>query len=311
MEISHVLPEYVKAIDIGEPDPLGDAEFFGRELAYVASMSKELTDAVERIYDSTGRILMGMRYNYNKDAFFDLVMKEVRKEIGVNVPFNLRNVVKDSVEGIYAYSRKAITKASFKVVDLESIEYLKASDNFYVGKQFGRYSDKVREVLRETIFEKGFGANQVAKEIRNAVGDQVNLKFHQYENVARTSANRVRNWSRAFAFEEAKVKRVEFIAMMDERTSEICQAMNGMVWETKEVTKRLVEVMEAGEDRLPEVSPFPALKDKYDGSGNLVRLGVQNISGVLKSSTDLVKMGVVAPPLHGRCRSVLVESIDK
>lgn len=294
-----------------ELDPLNDDVFINNELLYVTGMADEIVNSIDNIYDKTKSIVQGMRTSYNREGLFKEVYSYLQEELGINLPKSIRPLTAEIVNSIYEKGKETVLVASMNLKDFEAIEYLKSSDNFYVGKQFGTYNEQVRDVLRNTIFADGVGAKQVAKEIQKNVGDFLNLKFHQYENVARTSANRARNWSRVFAYEEKGIKELEVFAVLDERTSEICRNLDGTVYKIEDAVGHLNKIMSFGEDKLPEVSPFASLTDKYDEDNNLIQEGIlidnNKENPQVKTASELVKIGVVAPPYHGRCRTVLVE----
>jgi SPP1 gp7 family putative phage head morphogenesis protein len=293
-ELKLITAEAIKLMDEG--DPLLDDVFIAKEMAYSLSLAKTLTKHMDVAYGYTKDVATSMTLSIDRNALYDAAERAYTEQLGVRAPETMRPIIDKHVNGIYNYARNAITEVSLTLPDKKSIEYLKSVDNFYVGKMFKGYEDQVREVIRNATFNDGLGAIDTAKLIREAVGGKVEREFYRYATVARTSANRVRNWSRVQAFQVEMVAEVEFIAMMDERTSDICENMDGAIFEVASIVEHIEKVQEAGEDRLPEVSPFPKLSD------------ITGLNGNRLSERELEKLGFAVPPLHCNCRSLLAYS---
>ncbi len=278
----------------GEGDPLDDELFLEQEMEYTLNLAKVLTTQMSVAYSYVKNVATGMRISFDRNALYDAAERAYMDALGTVAPQKMQKIIDKTVKEIYETSRKAVTEVSMTLPDKKAIEFMRSVDKFYVGKQFAGYEDQIREIIRVSTFEKGLGAVDTAKLIRDAVKDGVEREFYRYSVVARTSANRVRNWSRVYAFHAEQVTEVEFVAMMDERTSAICQNMNGAVFEVSKLIEHIERVEEAGEDRLPEVSPFPKLENIIDKEGRRV------------SENDLAASGFAIPPLHCNCRSILV-----
>lgn len=278
----------------GEGDPLADDLFLAQEMEYVLSLAKVLTTQMSVAYSYVKNVATGMHIGFDRNSLYEAAEKAYVNALGTTAPEKMQAIIDKTVKAIYETSRKAVTEVSMTLPDKKAIEFMRSVDKFYVGKQFAGYEDQIREIIRVATFEKGLGALDTAKLIRDTVKDGVEREFYRYSVVARTSANRVRNWSRVYAFHAEQVTEVEFVAMMDERTSAICQNMNGAVFEVSTLIHHIERVEEAGEDKLPEVSPFPKLSDIVDKEGKRV------------SENDLAAAGFGTPPLHCNCRSILV-----
>lgn len=101
--------------------------------------------------------------------------------------------------------------------------------------------------------------------------------------------------SRAYHFGYLKtgvahgLQTVQFVAIIDERTSEICISMNGTQWSAPDVALFADRIADATDvENVKNIAPWPKLSE---------------IAG--KSSAELLAIGCVIPPLHGRCRSQL------
>jgi len=305
--IKYLLPK-LKAADPNELDPLDDDLFLAMENKYVFQMGTELNSSVRLIYDRTQKVILKMGVNYNEAQLYEAVKLIVRQELGAFLPNSLNPVIAEAVNKIYTHSRKQVTQATFKVIDNKAIDYLKSSDNFYVGKIYPEYSTEINKAIRETIFDQGLGAKDAAEAIRDVVKEEYAEKyFYRYERIARTSSNRVRNWSRTFAMSEEGIENVEFVALLDERTSEICKHLNGTIWTLSKTVEHLEKVMEAGEQNLPEASPFPKIDDLFTVDYDTIKDDdFETQQTFLKDTDTLTEEGIAVPPMHCNCRSLLV-----
>lgn len=136
------------------------------------------------------------------------------------------------------------------------------------------------------------GKNNDAVQLRqiHAMLDR-RLRSVPYWNVVANAAA-----SRAYHFGYLKVgvakgwDTVVFTATIDSVTSEMCQNLNGTKWRAADVALFADRIAAAKDvDALKEISPWKKVDDIADWSPKA-----------------LLDLGVVIPPVHGRCRSRLV-----
>lgn len=83
---------------------------------------------------------------------------------------------------------------------------------------------------------------------------------------------------------------VRFVAVMDERTSAICEEMNGTEWSI--------------ETAVAHVERIAALENPDDIKNVAPWVRAEDVKG--RNPAELAEMGVIVPPLHGNCRSELM-----
>ena len=81
---------------------------------------------------------------------------------------------------------------------------------------------KLKQVLQRGVID-GKGMNQIQKDIAATMDIQMN----RAETIARTEMQRAGNYGRLNAYQEAGVGKIQWLAMIDDRTSEICKKLNG------------------------------------------------------------------------------------
>lgn len=74
---------------------------------------------------------------------------------------------------------------------------------------------------------RGTGADALA----NAVMNRFDVSYGQAKTLARTELSRVQVQSQVDKYKAAGVEKVQFTAVMDDRTSEICQEMDGQIFD--------------------------------------------------------------------------------
>jgi hypothetical protein len=108
--------------------------------------------------------------------------------------------------------------------------------------------------------------------------------------VANAAMSRAYHYGYIKAAELRGVLQYRFVAVLDSRTSEICQAMNGTVFNVSTAARLMERVAEA-----PDVEQVKTLMPWRK---------VSEVRGL--SPAELEALGVMVPPLHGNCRSTLV-----
>jgi hypothetical protein len=106
--------------------------------------------------------------------------------------------------------------------------------------------------------------------------------------VANAAASRAYHYGYIKTGVAAGLDTIQFVAIIDERTSAICISLNGTQWQAADVSLFADRIADADGDNIKNVAPWPKLNQIID-----------------KTPAELLAMGVVIPPCHGRCRSQL------
>ena len=206
---------------------------------------------------------------------------------------SMSEAIAQKITEIFRFGKKEPFGPSFVVQltlkDKRAIRWLEDSDKFYVGKVFPKHKEQIITVLRDEVFKKGIGTEEAVRLIKDKLPQAVQNNLHHYEAVIRTSANRTRNWSRFSSFESLDVERIEIVTMRDERVSEICQAMDGKIFEVKKISPMIDNVMSSDPEEIPDINPFPTVEQ------------AQNMTPEM-----LIDSGISLPPYHVRCRTIYV-----
>lgn len=190
-----------------------------------------------------------------------------------------------------------IYKGALKAGAPQSINYALLKDSVKDGivKASGYYTNKyfntivVPKVQKAALdaIDKQASSRHLYDEVRKSIDDHYgSVKYWQL--VANNSASRAFHYGLCKGGTYTGHSAVRFDAIMDDRTSKICSSMNGTTWNLYDV----VNILESATTGNPE-----------DWEHYTPWLSTKEFLGLNKD--ELVERGVICPPLHGRCRSVL------
>jgi len=221
---------------------------------------------------------------------------------------------------------------SFTEVDQRVVDSVRSSSGFFIR---GEYANHAHAFTRnaQTIVAEGLAQGLRSAEIANdlqAAAQKIGLQrtANYWQVTAMAAQNRARTLTQLNSYQQAGIRRYEFQAIMDERTTDICRMLDGRVFAVEEGLRsyRAVEEdshFDAVKDHQPWVrsrrSEDPdAQKDLYikqrSGQEVLVArvtqsaVGTKDRPGRFTNAMDngtLAGFGVIQPPLHGKCRSTI------
>jgi SPP1 gp7 family putative phage head morphogenesis protein len=169
-----------------------------------------------------------------------------------------KSVIADSIKQAGRAINKGITNADKAVLNV-----LKDQNNFFVSGMYGnaKVVNTVNKVVGEAV-EKGLPRRELNTLLRNRLVKQIPNRSDIYYNIlAGDVLNRSRTFAQINSMTEARVRRFEIIAILDSRTTEICQHMDGRVFEVEIGRKIIRDIKRFG---IPgnegEVDKFKALR---------------------------------------------------
>lgn len=231
--------------------------------------------------------------------------------------------LRSRLRGIYRTSKRVAGKnlgaaVSFSQVDQLAVSAINRHQVFWVGNFYSSHlSDRIRAVSRDVILKQGLPRSEAGPLLRRAVAQELGLRGkgrsqfaaivparyagdpdRYFADVASTAAHQARTFSTLQEMTEAEFKRFVIENPNDKRTSQICQIMSGKTFDVdvgvKQMQRALRQRSPAGVKR---ASPWLSGEEAEDVIAN---------RGRLSDSEALARAGVVLPPFHPRCRSVIV-----
>lgn len=218
---------------------------------------------------------------------------------------------------------------SLSEADKETGRALLRQQSLYIRDEYGRRAEmaavRARQIVAEGI-ERGLGQQEMASRMAADITlRQLGRAREYWEGIATAFSNRARTATQLNAYEEAGITRYRFVAVLDERTTDICRMLDGKVWTVASALRlqRRAQELTDAED-IKDVQPW-VYKGKegsrdilyYNKKGvrqrvayvNESAVGQQDAKGVFSeqlSDSELEAAGIMVPPLHHKCRSTIV-----
>lgn len=194
---------------------------------------------------------------------------------------------------------------SLTQVDRNAVGVLAGQQLWWIGQLWSEHLSKTiaATVTREALVA-GLGREEVGRIIRGVVsgampsvrvpGTWPGTAEHYFTSLAGTVRNQASNYGLVTTFVEGGVERYRISAVLDKRTSEICNFMHGRSFSVR-TGARLAA------DRLDADSP--------EGVRDLSRwrsaASAEKLAGGDNPEDALARAGMALPPYHGACRTTI------
>lgn len=234
------------------------------------------------------------------DKALDIIWEEIESELGEKFPDQVRENWKKTIQESWnsgqdynnPSNKNKVPKAQ---ANKNVIDFINKDFDFSIGKQFNRSSDStnINEAIKLALAEGSTDrvVQRLEKVLMNDVNDINGLKG-KLDYIVRGNILRVRNFSRIERFEAVGITKLEIVAIEDDRTSEICRAMNG----------KEIEVRKAMEFVNEFTSDDPSRDGFWKDYSN------DKVGDLFWEKGDVAfgKLGNKLPPYHVRCRTTIV-----
>lgn len=255
-----------------------------------------------------------------------LIPKAIKKTLDVSA----KDVI-DSTRNHLRRTHKLTIGAEWNAVDKRIAKHITGSVGNFVTDEYGRRVDSFGEEARTIVdaaVEQGLGREEVSKQLQQAAKGKISGRSPFYWDViAGSFVGRGRSYAQMSGYAEAGVESYQIVAMMDERTSQICRALDGKIFSVAGALSAFEqqEAVEKPED-IKKVAPWARVaRDKETGKEIIYvehttgRRAVAMVerSGVgarddagefsrMRSPAELQRLGLGFPPYHGLCRTTTV-----
>jgi len=252
--------------------------------------------------------------------FLDAFKKEYSK-----FPKDAEPTINRFAPAMYNQSRRLPVKPikkqvaiDFDLIDDAARAHMTKESMWWVGDHYDTVlRERLNDMTRHSMIEKGLGRVEAAKDLRKSLQDNMlrgkmpavpmppgwrGTDQAYFEALSGNIANRASNFGTITNYQEAGFETFEIAAIIDRRTSDICRRMNGKVF-----------TVDQGAD----------LRDRIIGAENPTQL--KGIAGWVKGkeaeklfgiksgvaatpaqTTKMAKAGMALPPYHFRCRTVII-----
>lgn len=210
----------------------------------------------------------------------------------------LSNVQTEEINRKYdKFVGNAIQKGADKVGAYQSVNHallkdqvqkgIVKSSTYFSNKYFNTIvTPKIEKAVMD-VLNKGHSARDAYDTFRETIDTHYKSVDH-WKTVANASASRSYNYGLAKGASQLGYAIVRFDAILDHRTSDICRSLNGSEWDIYKITDQYERSATGDPADLKQYSEWVSYKEFQD-----------------MSDSELLSRGVVLPPCHGLCRSVL------
>lgn len=207
---------------------------------------------------------------------------------------------------------------SFSQVDKRAVKALAKEHPFWINTFYSKQlSKRIADAGSKVVIEQGLGRVEGGRVMREILKQDLswaggpaeitgidviparfagNVKGYT-EIVSANAVNRGRNFGFISGYRDAGVERYRWNSVLDKRTSEICIELDGREFQVGRAVELMDEVNTADSpEDVKELNPWVSVKQLKQIAGK----GSQ-----AKQSQNLSNAGIMFPPAHGRCRSVV------
>ena len=170
----------------------------------------------------------------------------------------------------------------------EILDGMVRTAKYYTNNYFNRF---VIPDLRLTVDKIVSGDIAGAGREFQILRELMDVRLHNvpyWRLVSNGAASRGYHYGAVKAANQQGYRGYELTAVLDERTTDICQSLNGRKFWTADAVTHMERVMKATEDELPEVDPWVTIDDVESAD-----------AATLKAN------GTLTPPFHGNCRTTM------
>ena len=199
--------------------------------------------------------------------------------------------------------------ASLTLADQSAVEILSEQQTWWIGDFFSNHlSRRITATVSHEAVTRGLGRVDVGRILHGIVegtasGVSVPKTYRgdagsYFEMLAGTVRNRASSFGSLRTMSDAEIERYRFEAVMDERTSEQCSQLHDRLFTVESGIALTDRVLGArGPEEVKEVCGWRTAEEirQVIGGGDLA-----------SQTRSLTSAGLIVPPLHARCRSVLV-----
>lgn len=215
------------------------------------------------------------------------------------------------------YSNFAVSNV-FVAENKVAVDAISSTTSIFFSKQYETRAKNFGPRVQKTIasgLKDGLGNREIARELKREFAKTAIAESY-WETVASVHVARARSFSELATFASNGIEKYEIVAVEDERTTEICKAMNGAVLSVKSGLNSFDKFEDAESlEKVREVAPFMVARGDdvfVKTKDGLSRVASKKDGGGYSrlSSAKLNQVNINTPPYHFRCRTTIVPVIE-
>jgi SPP1 gp7 family putative phage head morphogenesis protein len=228
------------------------------------------------------------------------IISIIEKELSVTFPDSVKSELETSIVKIYKAGGGLPVSVDWesKPDTKKLVTFFTKANHFDIGNNFKYYEDEVKEAITDAI--KSGDRNKALKQLQKKIPGILNNPKRQQElnDLFRNLTNRTHNFSRTQFFQDAGVKQIEVVAIVDKNTSSICKLMNGKTYDVSQAV--------AFVDKFTSTPYDDAFWSKFKNpSESEIKKNYSDLENL--SGNELARrLNAPVPPFHYKCRTVVV-----
>lgn len=191
------------------------------------------------------------------------------------------------------YARGFDIAPPFTPFNQQVLDWLDDHHMYWIGDHFELQVREKIERAGEEILNEGLGRFRAGQKMQEAFQGEFDKSNSYWEGLSNHVTTRSREFARIDAYLAAEVERYRIVTIDDFRRSDVCEILEGMVFEVSAAAAQRERLISArNPEDVKEIAPWRTAKE---------------IEG--KTPEELVGMGVMAPPFHFNCRTRTVADL--
>jgi SPP1 gp7 family putative phage head morphogenesis protein len=267
------------------------------------------------------------------DATLKGVLKTAHGEMLPSYVQRITVALEDVVQGTKeALHRQFLSRigTSLEQRDAVAVRQIARQQGWWVRDEWGVRSDRLTrdgaKIVRRGLAD-GLGRDEIGRDLRRALPDMWQKYGQSYARLnAGMSTARARSFSEVASYQEAGIESYEIVSVIDERTTDICRALDGQIISTNRAAALLQQQMSLAQpEDIRDVAPLCREVDR-DGKRYVETAHGAEIAEVTRSGygvkddrgqnsyarmgDQLADVSVGMPPYHFNCRTMTVPRVD-
>ena len=249
------------------------------------------------------------------------IINDLSDSLSVEVVTSLKTTVTQTQLSAFKESYKELDlKFQFNEPNQKALAWLEQDQMYWIKN---RYDADLRGLLLEgakDVIQEGQSLEQQGKAFSDLLKNTYGQNKSYYQGLSNHIVTRSREFARVDGYNEAGIEQVEIVAVMDARTSLICQELNGKIITVSSLAKQRDKLMNAkNPEDVKKIAPFWSDKMTEETFGTAIAKSLilksyepllNKIKKFLKiTKADKLPSTIGLPPYHFNCRTRTVPVI--
>lgn len=245
------------------------------------------------------------------------------------ITVSLEDVAKATKEALHRQFLPRIG-TSLEQRDVAAVRRIAEQQGWWVRDEWGVRSDRLtrdgQRIVRRGLAQ-GLGRDEIGRDLRRALPDMWQKYGQSYARLnAGMATSRARSFSEVASYQAAGIASYEIVAVIDERTTDICRALDGQIISTNRAAALLQQQTRLSRpEDIRDVAPL-CREVERDGKRYVETAHGAEIAEVQRSGygvrddrgtnsysrmgDQLADASVGMPPYHFNCRTLTVPRVD-